>query len=156
MSRQPVISVVNKSRWSKAEREERMKLEESVRVGSDRLIPPDYLTDRAKAIYNQLAWEMHWCDNLDHQDLVVYAFSWDRVQTLMEKMRDVPDTVVVGTKIIPNEDRYALRNYMDEMRKISARLGIAHADRLRLLQPQQADKPENKFAAFKRNRDIVQ
>ena len=134
-----------------------MQLEECIRVASDKLTPPDFLTDRAKLIYEQLAWEMHWIDNLDHADLVTYAFCWDRLQTLMEKMVGVPDTLP-GTGsggqpiLIQNPDRFAVKAYTEELRKISGKLGISHADRLRLLDPKIEDKPENKFAALKRKK----
>jgi P27 family predicted phage terminase small subunit len=155
--RPPVISVLNGSHWSKEEREERQKLEESIRVDSDRLVPPDFLTDRAKQLYERLAWEMHWIDNLDHADLVMYCYCWDKVQSLMEKNRDVPDTLQgTGssgqTVLVQNPDRFAFKQYAEEMRKISGKIGISHTDRLRLLQPETPDKPENKFAALKRKR----
>lgn len=152
-----VISSNNKSHWSEQERAERMKLEESVRVASDRLTPPPFLNDRARKIYEQLAWEMHWIDNLDHADLTTYAFIWDRLQTLMEKMDGVPDTLAgTGSQgqeiLIQNPDRFAVKAYTEELRKISGKLGISHADRLRLLDPKTDDKPENKFAALKRKK----
>lgn len=152
-----VISTQNKSHWSERERAERLQLEESVRVAADRMVPPDFLTDRAKRIYEQLVWDAHWLDNLDHADLVTYAFCWDRVQTLMEKMKDIPDTLPgTGSQgqpvLIQNPDRFALKHYTDELRKISGKLGISHADRLRLLDPKVEDKPENKFAALKRKK----
>lgn len=158
MSRPPVISVVNRSRWSKEERKQHELQEDAIKVGNDRMTPPDYLTDRAKQLYNQLAWEMQWLDNLDHADLVLYCFFWDRVQTILARFRDEPDTFAINNKgkmcLLPNDTRYAIKNYTDEMRKISAKIGISHADRLRLLHPQKEEKEENKFSAFKRNRVV--
>ena len=155
--RNPVISVLNQSHWSKKEREERQKIEDCIKVGVDELVAPEYLTERARNLYDRLAWQMHWIDNLDHADLVMYCYCWDKVQTLMEKNKEVPDTLQ-GTGstgqpvLVQNPDRFALKQYAEEMRKISTKLGISHADRLRLIQPQAEDKPENKFAALKRNK----
>lgn len=152
MSRNPIISVINRSHWTKEEKKKREELEKHIQAPNDRLTPPDYLTERAKQKYNQLCWEMPWLDNLDHQDLVIYCFCWDRCESLMEALQVQPDSLVVGKKMLPNQNRYALKNYTEELRKISSKLGIAHIDRLKLLQPKEEEKPVNKFTALKQKR----
>lgn len=136
MGRARKILDLNNRHFTKAEIDERRATESSFKSGRDQLLPPEFLSERAKAEFNRIINIAYWIDNLDRNDLILYCFYWDKALGVVEsKVYDDLDN---------NPLRRAIKDYHAEMRAISLKLGLSAIDRLKLVAPKK-EKPVNKF-----------
>ncbi len=139
MGRARKILDLNNRHFTKAEIDERRATESSFKSGRDQLLPPEFLSERAKAEFNRIINIAYWIDNLDRNDLILYCFYWDKALGVVEsKVYDDSDN---------NPLRRAIKDYHAEMRAISLKLGLSAIDRLKLVAPKK-EKPVNKFNEF--------
>lgn len=128
----------NKKHFTKSEIDARQATESAYKTRKDQLMPPEKLTDRAKAEFDRIKSMAHWLDNLDLNELILYCYYWDKTLSIVENFSNKPED---------NEVRKALREYHAELRAISLKLGLSSIDRLKLSAPQD-EKPVNKFLEF--------
>ena len=153
---------MNGHHFTKEELEERRRSERAYKVNQDQLKPPEYLSDSAKAEFERIKGQAFWLDNLDLNDLTLYVFCCDRLTEILKAYGEVdeegnptmpPEVIEMqsegGSKLVANPIRKAIRDYHSEIRKLSAKLGIATVDRLKLVAPAKAEK-KNKFEQFLR------
>lgn len=134
---------------SKEEKRKRREEEDIYRVGRLELVPPDELSERAKIKFQQIADLAFWLDSLSVDALAAYCQAWDRWLTCVEKMDGTDDVVLqrnVKNEIVAKQNpyRYALRTYLTIMQEMSAKLALYAVDRLRLNQPEEKKKEEEK------------
>lgn len=148
MGRPRKIVSMNKKHLTKEERATRLESEQAHRVGRDQLIVIKSLSERAKAEFERIKAQAHWLDNLDVNELQLYAFYWDKALSIIEEYDSAPEVLELkggdgSTKLVSNPLRKALRDYASEMRAISLKLGLTSIDRLKLVAS--TEKKENKF-----------
>lgn len=158
MGRPRKTLATNQKHFTRAEKDERRRIEEGYKVGRGAL--EDYaaletlgLDDVARAEYQRLATAAHWLDDLDRDDLIAYAIAWSRavkISTSADARREVLAlTRGDGSKrLIRNPLWQAWRECCADMRAISLKLGLAQIDRLKLVDPANEQPPENKFLRF--------
>lgn len=160
MGRPRTVVGMNKHHFTKEELEERRRSETAFKLNRDQLKPPDYLSESAKADFKRIVDSAFWLDNLDLHDLTLYCFCYDRITEILKSYGEVdadgnplmpPEVIELqsegGTKLVANPIRKAIKDYHSEVRKLSAKLGIATVDRLKLVAPAKEEK-KNKFAKF--------
>lgn len=125
----------NRKHLTKAEKETRLESELNNRVGRDELKSEGLLTSVGEAEFDRLIKQAPFLDNMARNELIIYCYCWERARALMEANK---------RKILSDHSRRALREYTNEMRAISLKLGLSPTDRLRLAAPVKEAKP-NKF-----------
>ena len=125
----------NKKHFTKDEIQARLEAETSHRVGRDELTSDGLLTAVGQAEFERIIKQATWLDNISRNDLILYCYYWERARALMGANKK---------KILKDHDWRALREYTNEMRAISLKLGLSATDRLRLAAPPKEHK-ENKF-----------
>ena len=130
----------NRKHLTNEEKQERLEAELNNRVGRDELTTEGLLTSVGQEEFDRLINQAPFLDNMARNDLIVYCFCWERVRALMDASKK---------KILNEKTRRALRDYTNEMRAISLKLGLSPTDRLRLAAPKKERKP-NKFLKFLR------
>ena len=156
MGRDRKVLSMNKKHLTKKEIEERRAAEESYTLKRDELKAAEYMKEESRKEYERILKNAFWLDNLDRNLLSVYVTCFVRMQEILKEMNQEEYSEVIemrgkdGTpKVIQNPLLRAMREYSDEMRKISGKLGLATIDRLKLAAPKEK-KEENKFAKFLR------
>ncbi len=142
MPRPRKILALNNRHFTNAEIAQRQASESAFKSGREKLVPPDFLSSRAKAEFEKIAVEAFWLDNLDLPDLVAYCFYFDRALAIMESDKYIAGEEFHSSSV--NLMRKALMDYHKEMRSISCKLGLSAIDRLKLAPPK-TEKTKNKF-----------
>lgn len=91
------------------EQQRRLQIEDSLRVGTDKLIPPLYLTEDQMAIFNYIMGELAEANILGNLDLYVLsqtAICIDRVQKLEKQINDDPD-LIRNNAFMAGKDKYS-------------------------------------------------
>ena len=159
MGRDRKLIGINGHHFTKAEIEERMQAESLYQLNRDELKPFDYLSEEARIEFERIKNNAFWLDNLDRTDLNLYCFYFERITAILREYNkrnedgelEIPPEVIEmqsegGTKLVANPLRKALNDYHSEIRKLSAKLGIAKIDRLKLATPLNTKK--NKFEKY--------
>ena len=110
------------------------------------------MTEIGKTEYRRLALAAHWLDDLDRNDLLIYAANFERVRRIQlssDFQRDVLVRVSAdgSKKFVINPLLKIHRDCSAEMRAISLKLGLATIDRLKLAAPPVEEK-QNKWVKF--------
>ena len=135
MGRPRKIVDMNQKHLTREEKQARLEAEAGNRVGRDELTSEDLLTSVGQEEFDRLIRQATWLDNIARNDLIIYCFYWERARALMEANK---------RKALNESSRRALREYANEMRAISLKLGLSTTDRLRLAAPKKEPKT-NKF-----------
>jgi P27 family predicted phage terminase small subunit len=149
--RQPIDLIVAKGKkhLTKKEIEERKKQE--VKAPADNIHAPDYLTEKQKAKFEEIAKtldDMNIMSNLDCHALARYISAVDIYEELTKKMRSPKTLSDIETleKYAKLQDRY-----FKQCHTAANALGLSISSRCKLVLPpsaiQEAPK-ENKFARF--------
>jgi P27 family predicted phage terminase small subunit len=127
-----------------AEREEAERYYQLSRL---RLVPPAELNERAARHFEEIANVAFWLDELSTDALGAYCAAWDRYLTLLNELNNETDVVNSEKGQRDNPKRKAMLDYVATMTKLSASLGLANIDRLKLAVTKK-ERTVNKFAEF--------
>ena len=145
----------NRKHFTRAERDERLRAEQSHHVGRAALENFDVLeglTDGARAEYQRIVESAWWLDDLDRNDAVNYAICYDRARRIAASADAAREVLALtngdgSRKFIRNPMWIAWRECNAEMRAISLKLGLSTIDRLKLAAPTD-EPPPNKWLKF--------
>lgn len=91
------------------EQKKRIEIEDSLRGGREKLVPPLYLTDDQMEIFNYIMSELEEANILGNLDLFVLsqtAICVDRVQKLEKQVNDNPD-LIRNNSFMAGKDKYS-------------------------------------------------
>ena len=91
------------------EQQQRLQIENKLKGGRDKLVPPLYLTDDQMRIFNYIMTELEEADILGNLDLFVLsqtAICVDRVQKLEKQINDDPD-LIRNNAFMAGKDKYS-------------------------------------------------
>ncbi len=136
---------------TKEEKQKRIERENAIRLGTDGIFPPAWLSETATFIFRRIANEgakIGLFDNLDVDALARYADLSAKLICLKNRL-EVEDIIIPSPKggkhINPTYEAYL--KCQEAIRKQSAALGLTSIERLKLATAKQDEKQENKFMA---------
>ena len=91
------------------EQQKRLQIENKLKGGREKLVPPPYLTDDQVRIFNYIMTELEESDILGNLDLFVLsqtAICVDRVQKLEKDINDDPD-LIRNNAFMAGKDKYS-------------------------------------------------
>ncbi len=94
---------------SKGETDQRLAIEDKLRGGSDKLLPPMYLTEDQMEIFNYIMGELSDANILGNLDLYILsqtAICVDRIQKLEKKINDDPELISCNA-FMSGKDKYS-------------------------------------------------
>lgn len=148
------MSAVSKGKIGKEKREYRQLQEQAIKVNRDDLVPPSWLSFRAKKEFKRVvkaAEKLDVLDDLDLAVLVIYAHSYDQYQLCSElvmkhgvtaEREGQTSTYEVLSPYVSAQEKYA-----KQIMQCSTKLGLATTDRLKLIVPEPPEE-ENKFLKY--------
>lgn len=143
----------NKAKLSKAELEARAAKEARLKVGTDAVRPPGWLSKEGKKEFRRLAKELKAVDlisNLDVDMLAAYCDAYAKYQECTEIIAtdglQVPYTNKAGeTNLIPHQLLTKKKQLFDQMKYIAAEFGLTPSARAKLAIPREEEKEETDF-----------
>lgn len=106
----PAKAVATKSgKIGNEEQQQRLQIENKLKGGREKLVPPPYLTDDQMRIFNYIMTELEESDILGNLDLFVLshtAICVDRVQKLEKQINDNPD-LIRNNAFMAGKDKYS-------------------------------------------------
>lgn len=136
--------------YSRKQKLDKQQQESALKVSREQLTPPEYLSEKAKAVFRRVveqAAKAGFLDNLDVDILADYSYSCSAFE---DAAVDIGKKgALIRGKINPSV--YLMDKAHKSMIQCSRTLGISSIDRLRLVVPKKADKKENKFLQLIKN-----
>lgn len=141
---------------SKAEIEERQEQESKLKLDSNNIKCPTWLSKEAKKEFRRVRTELQKVDllaNVDTSILAIYSDAYANYIILTKSIelngavQTYTNTKGETNKVV-SADVQAQQKYIDTIMKCSSKLGLSISDRLKLIVPTQDEKPINKFSQF--------
>lgn len=149
--RQPIDLIVAKGKKHLTQKEIETRRKQEVKAPTDNIHAPDYLTEKQKAKFEEIAKtldDMNIMSNLDCHALARYISAVDMYEELTKKVRSPKVLSDVATL----KEYAKLQNlYFSQCQTSASALGLSISSRCKLVLPPSATQEtpkENKFARF--------
>ena len=152
MARPRKVVSLRTGRMSKAERAARTAGEKKIKVNTDALTPPEWLSDEAALVFERIVKEfdpLGMLDNLDVDILAVYSDSvatYRKASVQLALQGETYETkngfATVSPWVTVRQKAY------QQIASCSTKLGIGLTDRLKLIAPVKEEKSANKYIKF--------
>jgi P27 family predicted phage terminase small subunit len=150
-----VVARNNKGNMSRADRQKRQQEEEALKLGREKLVPPDWLSPAAAAEFVRVvdeAGKLGLWDNLDVDCVAVYATAYvgykEATAALAREGAVIERETREGTMRVINPAFKMQVAYVKQIMTCSTKLGLCLTDRLKVAQPKKKEEKVNKFMKF--------
>lgn len=156
------ILELSKKHYTKEEKEEKRKAEESLYGDNEKLKAPSWLNAEGKKEFKRVVSEMREIEafnkmlsNLDLSTLIIYSDAYANYIELTKKIHEEGATCQFTntkgqTNTIVSPLVQAQMKYIDIIMKCSTKLGLSVSDRLKLIVPNTDKIEDNKFINYVR------